>query len=184
MKNKIQKLKDLLGSVECDFVKYEMKNNKTAATRVRTNLSEMRKLAQEIRMEILEEKKNIIKMASALKNLSSYNELNIPNAKGLRFGIVLSEWNKEITHVLYNGAFETLLKHNVNENDILLYQVPGTYELPVAAEWISDQKVDAVICLGCVIKGDTDHDKYINQSVAMALQYLSIQKKYHLFLAF
>jgi 6,7-dimethyl-8-ribityllumazine synthase len=116
-------------------------------------------------------------MASALKNLSSYNELNIPNAKGLRFGIVLSEWNKEITHVLYNGAFETLLKHNVNENDILLYQVPGTYELPVAAEWISDQKVDAVICLGCVIKGDTDHDKYINQSVAMALQYLSIQKK-------
>lgn len=116
-------------------------------------------------------------MASALQNLSMYDELNIPNAKGLRFGIVLSEWNKEITHVLYNGAFETLLKHNVAENDILSYQVPGTFELPVAAEWISEQKVDAVICLGCVIKGDTDHDKYINQSVATALQYLSIQKK-------
>lgn len=60
MKNKIQKLKDLLGSVECDFVKYEVKNNKTAATRVRTNLSEMRKLAQEIRMEILEKRRKTL----------------------------------------------------------------------------------------------------------------------------
>jgi len=114
-------------------------------------------------------------MASALKNLSSYSEENIPDCKDLCIGIVVSDWNEEITHTLYEGCFETLTKHGVNEENIHTVQVPGTFELPTGAKLLAaSKKVDAVICLGCVIKGETSHNEYINQAVATGLTTLGV----------
>lgn len=115
-------------------------------------------------------------MASALKNLSDYNEENIPSAEKLSFGVVVADWNAHITHKLYEGCLETLIKHGTLEENIHTAQVPGTFELPVAARMLANRhpSVDAVICIGCVIKGETKHDEYINISVANALQNLSI----------
>ncbi|MCB0704573.1 MAG: 6,7-dimethyl-8-ribityllumazine synthase [Saprospiraceae bacterium] len=114
-------------------------------------------------------------MASALKNLSEYDDTNIPEAADMKFGIVVSEWNKEITHALYQGCIDTLLKHGAKEENIQQSQVPGSFELPAAARWMANAKdVDAVICLGCVIKGETSHNEYINNTVAAALMNLSL----------
>lgn len=114
-------------------------------------------------------------MASALKNLSEYNEQNIPSATGVRFGIVVSEWNTKITHALYQACYDTLAKHGALETDIHVVQVPGSFELPAGAKMMADRlKVDAVICLGCVIKGETSHNEYINYAVANSLANLSM----------
>ena len=114
-------------------------------------------------------------MASTLKNLSDYNEANVPSAEGLSFGIVVSEWNAKITHSLYEGCYDTLLKHGAKEDDIHLLQVPGSFELAVGAKMLADEhKSDAVICLGCVIKGETKHNEYINYAVANGLTSLSL----------
>ncbi len=114
-------------------------------------------------------------MASALKNLSVYDESSIPDASDMKFGIVVAEWNAKVTHALYEGCFETLLKHGVKEDNIHTAQVPGSFELPTGARLLSiKHKLDAVICLGCVIKGETSHNEYINNSVAMGLTNLSI----------
>ena len=115
-------------------------------------------------------------MASALKNLSHYDDTNIPSAQDMSFGIVVSDWNAHITHALFESCLETLKKHGADEDKIHITQVPGAFELPLAARLLAGQNpsVDAVICLGCVIKGETKHDEYINLSVANALQNLSI----------
>ena len=115
-------------------------------------------------------------MASALKNLSSYDDSNIPSAEDMTFGIVVADWNAHITHALYEGCYETLLKHEAKTDNIHILQVPGTFELPSAARMLAGKhpSVDAVICIGCVIKGETQHNEYINMSVANALQNLSI----------
>ncbi len=114
-------------------------------------------------------------MASALKNLSSYDENSIPDIKGLKFGVVVAEWNKEITHALYEGCFDTLIKHGASEEDIITVQVPGAFELPGAAKLLaSSNKLDAVVCIGCVIQGETKHNDYINHAVATGLATLNI----------
>ncbi len=114
-------------------------------------------------------------MASALKNLSDYDEKNIPSAEDMIFGIVVAEWNKDITHALYEGAYNTLIKHGADPEKIHTIQVPGSYELPIGAKLlIKTKKADAVISLGCVIKGETTHNEYINRSVASALMQLSL----------
>ena len=109
-------------------------------------------------------------MATALKNLSQYDESTIPSAEELSFGIVLSEWNAEITHSLYEACYDTLIKHGAKADKIHTVQVPGAFELPSAAKMLgSYHNPDAVICLGCVIKGETKHDEYINNAVASGL---------------
>ena len=114
-------------------------------------------------------------MASALKNLSSYDEQSIPSAEECSFGIVVSEWNAEITHALYEGCYETQRKHGAKEENIHTAQVPGSFELPMGAKLLAGRhNLDAVICLGCVIKGETPHNEYINQSVATGLTTLSL----------
>lgn len=114
-------------------------------------------------------------MASSLKNLSEYNEDNIPSGKDKTFGIVVSDWNRHITHALYEGCVEALKKHDVAETNIHIVQVPGAFELPAGAKMLAGyHKLDAVICLGCVIKGETSHDEYINQSVANGLMTLGL----------
>ena len=114
-------------------------------------------------------------MASALKNLSEYDETTMPDGSPFQIGIAVSDWNKHITHLLYEGAYETLLKHGVVPENITTAQVPGAFELTAAARMLAQsKKLDAVICLGCVIKGDTQHDEYINNAVAQGLTSLAI----------
>lgn len=114
-------------------------------------------------------------MASAIKNLSNYDERNIPDAADMIFGIVLSEWNAAITHALYEGCYDTLLKHGAKPENIHTVQVPGAFELPTGARILNGRKnLDACICLGCVIKGETSHNEYINQAVANGLVHLGI----------
>lgn len=114
-------------------------------------------------------------MASALKNLSSYDESSIPDISNMKFGIVVADWHAEITHALYQGCFDTLVKHGAPEGNIITLQVPGAFELPTGAKILaSSQKLDAVICIGCVIQGETRHNDYINNAVAMGLMTLSV----------
>ncbi|NNF23168.1 MAG: 6,7-dimethyl-8-ribityllumazine synthase [Saprospiraceae bacterium] len=114
-------------------------------------------------------------MGSKKKNLSEYKLDQCPSGKGYKIGIAVSEWNDSITSALINGARETLMKLDVAEEDIFIIHTPGAFELPVAAKTLLKFKSpDAVICLGCVIKGDTSHDKYINQAVANGITQLSL----------
>ena len=114
-------------------------------------------------------------MASALKNLSSYDESNIPNGEEFNIGIVVADWNEKITHALYEGCYDTLIKHGVKEDNIHTVQVPGSFELPGGAKILASQrKLNAVVCIGCVIKGETSHNEYINHAVATGLTNLSI----------
>ena len=103
-------------------------------------------------------------------NLSDYNPEFIPDAENMTFGIVVSEWNIEITDALKEGAFETLLKHHALKENITVKYVPGSFELPLAAQWMLEQlDVDAVICLGCVIQGETRHFDFICQGVTNSI---------------
>lgn len=114
-------------------------------------------------------------MSSADKNLSSYDESTLPSAEKLKFGIVVADWNKEITHALYEGCYDTLIKHGAKAENIHTIQVPGTFELPQGARILNkNRNVDATICIGCVIKGETSHNEYINMSVAQGLQNMAI----------
>lgn len=109
-------------------------------------------------------------MATNLKNLSTYSIDKVPSAVGMRIGIVVSEWNYEITAALLNGAVETLLKHGAKENDIVIKHVPGSFELPMGAQFFFEHDdAHAVICLGCVIQGETRHFEFICNSVAQGI---------------
>lgn len=114
-------------------------------------------------------------MASSINNLSDYNSEKIPSGEAFNFGIVQSVYHNEITNPLKDGCIETLLKHNAKESNIHLLEVPGAYELVYGAKLIAEaKKLDAVITLGCVIKGETEHDRYINQAVAQSLMNLNL----------
>lgn len=116
-------------------------------------------------------------MSSSLKNLSSYNKDEIPSGEKGIFGIVVSEWNKEITDNLLQGAVETLLEHGVDEKDIYVRHVPGSFELPFGASTLLEKKkFDAVICLGCVIQGETRHFEFISQAVAHGIMKVSLSE--------
>lgn len=115
-------------------------------------------------------------MSSAQKNLSSFTPQEIPNAGSLRIGIVVSEWNSEITGALFNGAKETLLSCGVKEENIFRLDVPGSFELPLGAQLCHEKnKCDAVICLGCVIRGETPHFDYICQAVSQGIMNLNLK---------
>lgn len=117
-------------------------------------------------------------MATHLKSLSEYDFEAVPSGKEKRFILIVSEYNSDITFPLRDAAYETLLKHEVAEKDIEIVYVPGAYELPSGATLAHQKsKPDALICLGCVIKGETDHDKYINHAVAQGLVNLSLEIK-------
>ena len=110
-------------------------------------------------------------MATANKNLSSYDPESVPNGSEMTIGIVASEWNGEITQNLVKGAKNTLIQHQVKEESILLSWVPGSFELPVAARWmLESQKVDAVICIGSVIQGETKHFDFVCQAVSQGIK--------------
>ena len=111
------------------------------------------------------------------KNISSGGQPPLPSMAGYQFVIVSSLWNREITEKLEVAAFKTLLKHKVKENDIEIRLVPGAFELVFGAKRaIKDITPDAVICLGCIIKGETPHDVYIAQAVAQGIMDLNLLK--------
>ena len=115
-------------------------------------------------------------MATNLKNLSDYNPEDIPSGEGMHIGIVLSEWNSEITNALLEGAVSTLLRHGVSEGDISIEHVPGSFELPLGAQLLYEaHKPDAVLCLGCVIQGETRHFDYICQGVTSGVAELNLK---------
>ena len=107
-------------------------------------------------------------------NLSHFNKEEVPNAKGLTFGIVVSEWNGNITEGLYNGATDALIECGANSNDIVRYDVPGSYELVFGAKIAAKNKPDAIICLGSVIQGETKHFDFVCNAVAMGIKDLNI----------
>ncbi|MBP1530679.1 MAG: 6,7-dimethyl-8-ribityllumazine synthase [Bacteroidaceae bacterium] len=113
-------------------------------------------------------------MATAFHNLSDYDPESVPSAEGMRFGIVVSEWNREVTGGLLQGAHDTLLKHGAREEDITVLTVPGSFELVYgAARMVKSQRFDAVIAIGCVVRGDTPHFDYICQGTTQGLAELN-----------
>ena len=105
-------------------------------------------------------------MATALHNLSDYDTEKVPDASNMCFGIVVAEWNKEITGALLNGAVSTLEKHGALPENIHVKTVPGSFELIYGARQMSlNGNYDAVIILGCVIRGETPHFDYICEGV-------------------
>ena len=116
-------------------------------------------------------------MASANKNISSYNDLNIPDGKDLRIAIVVAQWNQAITNKLYLGARETLLKHNVMAENIVKFNVPGSFELIYGASKAQAQNFDVVIAIGCIIQGETRHFEFIANAVAQGIKDLNLNGK-------
>jgi 6,7-dimethyl-8-ribityllumazine synthase len=115
-------------------------------------------------------------MATGLKNLSDYNPDEIPSGEGMKIGIVRSEWNHEITSALMDGAVRTLLRHGVRKEDIWIEHVPGSFEIPLGAQLLAEaRQADAIICLGCVIQGETRHFDFICQGVTQGITELNLK---------
>ena len=109
-------------------------------------------------------------MATKNTNLSLFNKEEVPNAKGLTFGIVVSKWNTNITENLFRGAYETLIECGVNTTDIRKYSVPGSYELVFGAKIAAKSKPNAIICLGSIIQGETKHFDFVSNAVAIGIK--------------
>lgn len=117
-------------------------------------------------------------MATAYQNLSEYDFNSVPDASNMKFGIVCAEWNKDITEALLKGAIETLQRHGVKDENIELVRVPGTFELPFAARMLGERReLDAIITLGCVVRGDTPHFEYVCQGVTQGVMNLNMTLK-------
>ncbi len=102
-------------------------------------------------------------MATNSKNLSVFDS-PVPSAADMKFGIVVSEWNREVTDALCNGALKTLKRYGCTDDNIIIRYVPGTFELALGARLFAEHTdVDGVIALGCVIQGETPHFDYVCQ---------------------
>ncbi|MRX63857.1 6,7-dimethyl-8-ribityllumazine synthase [Maribacter luteus] len=114
-------------------------------------------------------------MATENKNLSEYDKATIPNAKNLRFGIVVSEWNSQITEGLYEGALEALVDCGAIKENIIRWNVPGSFELTYGSKkMIETQQVDAVIAIGSVIQGETKHFDFVCSATAQGIKDLNV----------
>ena len=115
-------------------------------------------------------------MSSANKNLSDHSSKNVVSISEKTIAIVVSEWNEEITESLYQGAFETLKSHGALSDKIIRVDVPGSFELTLGAQKQAQKpEVDAVICLGCVIQGETKHFDFICDAVAHGITNVSLK---------
>jgi len=115
-------------------------------------------------------------MATESTNLSRYNKTTIPNADHLRFGIVVSEWNQQITENLFAGAFSTLIENGVSNKNIIRWNVPGSFELIYGCKkMIETKNVDTVIAIGCVVQGQTKHFDFVCQGVTQGIKDLNIK---------
>ncbi len=112
----------------------------------------------------------------ATTNLSAYDRSTIPNAEDFRFGIVVSEWNAEITDNLCKGAYQTLLDHGVNKDNIFILNVPGSFELIYGCKhMIKNNKLNAMIAIGSVIKGETKHFDFVCEAVSQGIKDINLQ---------
>lgn len=117
-------------------------------------------------------------MATINQNLSEYNEETVPNGAPYTIAIVRSEWNSDITYPLAQGAEQALLDNGVLPQNIVSKIVPGAFELPLAAQWLADKtNIDAVICIGSVIRGETAHFDYVCQAVSLGIKDVSLATK-------
>ncbi len=115
-------------------------------------------------------------MSSAHKNLSEFSTADLPNIQNKVFAIVVAEWNTEVTGALYAGAVNTLVAHGALAHNIHTVSVPGSFELSLGAQKMAQkEEVDAVICLGCVIQGETRHFDFICQAVADGITNVSLK---------
>lgn len=113
-------------------------------------------------------------MATQNKNLSYYNKKDLPKVVGKRFGIVVSQWNEQVTFGLKQGAIDTFLDCGVSLEDITVWEVPGSFELINGAKKMLDSDVfDAIIVIGCVIQGETRHFDFVCQGVTQGIAHLN-----------
>ena len=109
-------------------------------------------------------------------NLSAYDPESVPDASEMRFGIVVSDWNSKITWALLEGAVNRLKQHGTDDENIIVKHVPGSFELTLGAQFLAEyDDLDAVICLGCVIQGETPHFTYICQGVTQGITQLNME---------
>ena len=109
-------------------------------------------------------------------DLLDYDPETVPDAGKMRFGIVVSDWNRKVTHALLEAATITLKKHGATDNNIVIRHVPGSFELTLGAQFLAEyDDLDAIICLGCVIQGETPHFNYICQGVTQGIMHLNLE---------
>ncbi len=109
-------------------------------------------------------------------NLSAYDKSAVPNAKHLRFGIVVSEWNSTITENLFNGAHQALIENDALERNITRLNVPGSFELIYGCKHLLKKEMfDAIIAIGCVIQGETKHFDFVCEAVSQGVKDLNLQ---------
>lgn len=115
-------------------------------------------------------------MATSNKNLSTYDKTLIPNAKNFRFGIVVSEWNPDITQGMFQGAFDAILDCGGIKENIVRWNVPGSFELIYGCKQMakSYDMLDAIIAMGSVIKGETKHFDYVCEAVTQGIKDLNV----------
>lgn len=116
-------------------------------------------------------------MATEGRNLSQYDKNKIPNAKDFRFGIVVSEWNDEITEGLFQGAFDAFIENSVQKENIVRWNVPGSFELIYGCKKMQEsfEVLDAIIAVGSVIQGETKHFDFVCEGVTQGIKDLNIQ---------
>jgi len=116
-------------------------------------------------------------MATSEKNLSEFSREEIPNGADFKIGIVVSEWNTDITSNLLKGAKQTLLDAGVEEDNIVVKNVPGAFELPLGCQLLleSDEEIDGVIAIGCVIQGDTKHFDFVCNGATQGLMHVNLE---------
>lgn len=114
-------------------------------------------------------------MATANKNLSTYDKNEVPHAKDYHFGIVVAEWNPEITEGMFDGARAALLDCGASEDNIIRWNVPGSFELPYGCKkLVASHKLDAVIAIGSVIQGETKHFDFVCSATAQGIMDLNV----------
>ena len=114
-------------------------------------------------------------MATQNNNLSDYNKDSLPDVSNLRFGIVVSQWNDDITDGLFKGAYETLLNCGVSSDNILKLEVPGSFELIYGSKILYKKNCDVIICLGSVIQGETKHFDYVCQGATNGIMSIGLR---------
>lgn len=116
-------------------------------------------------------------MATEGKNLSDYDRSKVPNAKEFRFGLVVAEWNEEITEGLFRGAFDALKENGVRSDNIVRWNVPGSFELIYGCKKMQESydMLDAIIAIGSVIEGETKHFDFVCQGVSQGIKDLNVQ---------
>lgn len=116
-------------------------------------------------------------MATATKNLSHYEKGNIPDGADFKIGIVVSEWNDDITGNLLKGALEALYDNGVKDENILVKHVPGTFELPLGCQFLleHDEEIDGFLAIGCVIQGETKHFDFVCQGATQGIMSINLE---------